>query len=151
MGGGVIPPNLVDAPPPPVQLLPHFPPGVRPLPQKTHPQQKKIFLWGGVTHPKQTQKSRNRFPRSGIRPFGRFPPNPHIGGEGEVGLPLHPPFLLGDGDLPVPSRTPHPAGLIPRLLDRHDAPSGSLFSPSSSTRAAGGLAITPCDNPAITS
>ena len=73
------------------------------------------FPLGGVAHPKQTQKSRNRFPLCGIRPLGRFPPNPHIGGEGEVGLPLHPPLLLGDGDPPVPTRPPHPAGLIPRL------------------------------------
>ena len=115
MGGGSYPPTWWMPPPPPAQLLPHFPPGVLPLPQKTHPKQKIIFPSGGVTHPKQTQKSRNRFPLCGIRRFSRFSPNPHIGGEGEVGLPLHPPLLLGDGDLPVPCRPPHPAGLIPRL------------------------------------
>ena len=75
MGGGVIPPNLVDASPH-VQLLPHFPPGVLPrcFINEANPQQKIIFPLWGVTHPKQTQKSRKSFRLSGIQPFGHFPP-----------------------------------------------------------------------------
>ena len=98
-------------PPPPLCTFCHtFLPVHSPdaLSMKHTPNGKKFPL-GGVTHPKQTQKSRYRFPLSGIRPFGRFPPKPTKGGEAEVGLPLQPPLLLRDGDLLVSSRRPHPA------------------------------------------
>ena len=142
LGGGVIPPQLVDAPPPLVQLLPHLPHSVlhRCFINKSEPQQ-EILLWGGVTHPKQTQKDRYRLVLSHVRQLGHFPPNPHIGGEGEVGLPLQPPSfsVMETGTIRSPpcrqassSGSPH----------HQAAPSGSLLisTPFSSARAATGSA-----------
>ena len=73
MGGGVIPPNLVDAPPS-VQLVPHFPPGVLPLPQKAHPQQKKNFLSDGSLIPNKLKKAATFSPSAAFGHLAVSPP-----------------------------------------------------------------------------
>ena len=128
---GLIPPNLVDAPPPTVcsfyhTSLPMYSPDASSM--KYILNKKKFFLWGGSLVPNKHKKAATISPAAGFGPLA-VPPPPNTK-EGRVRLVfLSNPPSFSVMVTSVPSGSPLLAGLVRRLPPPPGCPLGQPLLP----------------------